>query len=457
MRSLSLSETAEFAQGVLSTPARVDVLRVQTDSRALKPGDLFVCLRGERFDGHTFAEAAVAAGAAALLVDHVLPLALPQVRVDDTRLALGRLAAGLARGRGTRVFGITGSNGKTSVKTLLAGILEGVGSAYANPGNFNNEIGLPLSLLNQPEDAEFGVYEMGAGAPGDIEWLARIARPRYSLVNNIGPAHLERMGSLLGIAETKGAIYRELPVDGVAVINADDAFAPLFAQMAGSRRTLRFGLEHGAEVHARAIEVDSGGSRFELCCAAGRVGLHLPLPGRHNVMNALAASALALAAGIDVVQIAQGLERAQGVAGRLSERRHPSGAVLIDDTYNANPGSLAAALQTVAEAADEAWLVLGDMRELGPAAAELHAQMGRQARAAGFTRLFAVGELAAQAARAFGAGAETLPDQPALVEALRPRLGPALRVLVKGSRGSRMEQVIAALLDPSAAGGGDAA
>jgi UDP-N-acetylmuramoyl-tripeptide--D-alanyl-D-alanine ligase len=457
VRPLSLPQVAEFAHGRLHGVGETKVLRVQTDSRALMPGDLFVCLRGERFDGHAFADAAAAAGAAALLVDRILPLSMPQVRVEDTRLGLGHLASGMARSRRTRVFGITGSNGKTSVKTLLAGILEGVGSAYANPGNFNNEIGLPLSLLNQPEDAEFGVYEMGAGAPGDIEWLARIARPRYSLVNNIGPAHLERMGSLLGIAETKGAIYRELPADGVAVINADDAFAPLFRQMAGARRMLTFGLEHGADVFARALEADAGGSRFELCCAAGRIRLRLPLPGRHNVMNALAAAALGLAAGIDLVQISHGLERAQGVAGRLSMRRHRSGALLVDDTYNANPGSLAAALQTVAEAGEEAWLVLGDMRELGAAAAELHAQMGRQARAAGFSRVFAVGELAACAADAFGEGGEVLADQQALVARLRTQLGARLRVLVKGSRGSRMEQVVAALLDPDAPGGSDAA
>jgi UDP-N-acetylmuramoyl-tripeptide--D-alanyl-D-alanine ligase len=458
MRPLRLAEVAAFADGRLHAGAAAAeplVQRVQIDSRALKPGDLFVCLRGERFDGHDFAAAAEAAGAAALLVDRALPLALPQVVCADTTRALGRLAAGLAAERRTRVFGLTGSNGKTSVKTLLAGILARVGSAYATPGNLNNEIGVPLSVLNQPEDAEFAVYEMGAGAPGDIEWLARIGRPRYSLVNNIGPAHLERMGSLLGIAETKGAIYRELPVDGVAVINADDAFAPLFAQMAGARRILRFGLEHGAEISAGRIHADAGGSRFELRSPAGAIGLRLPLPGRHSVMNALAAAGLALAAGIDLVQIAEGLEQAQGVPGRLSARAHPSGAQIIDDSYNANPGSVEAAIDTLAGGCAEArWLVLGDMRELGPQALELHAAIGRRARAAGIARLFTVGEHAAAAAHAFGAGAQHFDTQQALIEALRPGLAEGLQVLIKGSRGSAMERVVAALFDASPAAAG---
>lgn len=460
MRPLSLAEVARFADAELLMGPHVPgkpVLRVQTDSRGLCPGDLFVCLRGERFDGHAFADAAFAAGAAALLVERPLAVPLPQLRCDDTRLALGRLAAGMARGRATRVFGLTGSNGKTSVKTLLAGIVERAGRAYANPGNFNNEIGLPLSVLNQPEDAEYAVYEMGAGAPGDIEWLARIARPRYSLVNNIGPAHLERMGSLLGIAETKGAIYRELPPDGVAVINADDAFAPLFAQMAGARRQLRFGLENDADVFAEDMRLDAAGSRFRLCSPAGALEVHLPLPGRHSVMNALAAASMALAAGIDLVQIGQGLEAAQGVAGRFSARLHASGAQIIDDSYNANPGSVRAAIDTLAASPGPAWLVLGDMRELGPDGEALHAAIGAHARAQGLAGVFTVGELSAAASRAFGEGAQHFESQEALARALRPRLAAGLRVLVKGSRGSRMERVVAALFDEADSGGPHAA
>jgi UDP-N-acetylmuramoyl-tripeptide--D-alanyl-D-alanine ligase len=457
MRALSLAEAVNFSGGRLHGTGSAAIVRVQIDSRALKPGDLFVCLRGERFDGHDFAAAAVGAGAAALLVERVLSIDLPQIVCVDTQRGLGLLAAGLAATRATRVIGITGSNGKTSVKTLLAGILAGVGDAYANPGNFNNEVGLPLSLLAQPEEARFGVFEMGAGQPGDIEWLAQLARPRYALVNNIGPAHLERLGSLLGIAEAKGAIYAALPEDGVAVINQDDAFAPLFAQIAGRRRVLSFGLEHGAAVSASGIQSDANASRFTLQTPAGAVALRLPLPGRHNVMNALAAAALALAAGVDLVHIAQGLERAEGVLGRLTARSHPSGAQIIDDSYNANPGSVAAAIQTLAQGGGEAWLVLGDMRELGPQAQELHAEIGRLARTTGIARLFTVGALAEAAASAFGEGAEHFATQPAMAEALRSQLRQGLRVLVKGSRGSRMEQVVVAVFDDVDGGGGHAA
>lgn len=453
MRPITLTEAATFA-GAQIHPAGADatLLRVRTDSRGLKPGDLFVCLRGERFDGHDYAAAAAAAGASALLCERRLPLDLPQLVCADSRRGLGLLAAGLAAGRDTVVFGLTGSNGKTSVKTLLAGILAGVGRAYANPGNFNNEIGLPLALIEQPEDAELAVYEMGAGQPGDIAWLAELARPRYSLVNNIGPAHLERMGSLLGIAETKGAIYEALPPEGVAVINADDAYAPLFEQMAAPRRILRFGLEHGAELHAESIRGEAGGSRFRLCSPAGTVEVFLPLPGRHSVCNALAAAGLALAAGIDVLQVANGLEKAEAVGGRLSSRPHPSGALLIDDSYNANPGSLKAAIDTLAAAGGESWLVLGDMRELGPRALELHAECGRHARAAGIARLWTNGELAVAAAEAFGEGAAAFDTQEALVAALAPQLRAGLRVLVKGSRGSRMDAVVAALFAAGEAG-----
>jgi UDP-N-acetylmuramoyl-tripeptide--D-alanyl-D-alanine ligase len=457
MRPLSLAEAVLFSGGRLHGAGSQPIVRVQIDSRALKPGDLFVCLRGERFDGHDFAAAAAGAGAAALLVERVLPVDLPQIVCTDSQRALGLLAAGVAATRSTRVIGITGSNGKTSVKTLLAGILAGVGDAYATPGNFNNEVGLPLSLLAQPEDASFGVYEMGAGQPGDIEWLAQLARPRYSLVNNIGPAHLERLGSLLGIAEAKGAIYAALPEDGVAVINQDDAFAPLFTQIAGRRRVLGFGLEHAAAVSAAGIQSDANASRFTLQTPAGAVAVRLPLPGRHNVMNALAAAALALAAGVDLVHIAQGLERAEGVLGRLTVRSHRSGAQIIDDSYNANPGSVAAAIHTLAQGGGEAWLVLGDMRELGAQAQELHAEIGRLARAAGIARLFTVGALAEAAATAFGEGAEHFATQPALADTLRSQLRSGLRVLVKGSRGSRMEQVVAALFDGANGGGGHAA
>ena len=249
-----------------------------------------------------------------------------------------------------RSIAITGSNGKTSVKTLLLSILQRAGAArYANPGNRNNEIGLPLAVLDAPDDAQFAIYEMGAGKPGDIAYLTAIARPDVALVNNIAPAHLERMGSLLGVAETKGAIYDALPADGVAVINADDAFAPFFAERAHGRRLIRFGLDASADVTARDIAADADGSRFVLVTPQGEAAIALAMPGRHNVRNALAAASLALGAGVGA-----GRDRAPGSTPRSrspaawSRIASRNGAVLIDDSYNANPGSLHAAIDTLA-------------------------------------------------------------------------------------------------------------
>jgi UDP-N-acetylmuramoyl-tripeptide--D-alanyl-D-alanine ligase len=290
---------------------------VSTDSRTIDAGALFVALRGERFDGHEFAAAAVARGAAALLVERELDLEVPQLVVLDTLHALGDFARWHRGHCRACVVGVTGSNGKTSVKTLLAGILERVGATHVNAGNLNNEIGLPLSLLRLEEDARFAVLEMGAGKPGDIDYLARIARPHIAIVNNVAPAHLERMGSEQGIAETKGAIYTALPDDGVAVVNADDRFAQYFMQRAGARRVVRFGLGDDAEV--RATDVAAGAtSRFTLNLAGAALPVELPLAGLHNVRNALAAAALAHAAGATAQQVVAGLQAARGVAGRLT-------------------------------------------------------------------------------------------------------------------------------------------
>ncbi len=489
-----------------------------------RPRALFVALKGERFDGHDHiaafvagadaggagvggasaptGSAAAAVGAespptvqiAAALVSRVLDMELPQVVVADTQRALADLAAALQRERRTRVVAITGSNGKTTVKALLLAILERAtklrGQAvYANPGNRNNEIGLPLAVLDAPGDAEYAIYEMGAGKPGDIAYLTAIARPDIALVNNVAPAHLERMGSLLGVADTKAAVYDALPPDGVAVINADDAFAPYFAERAHGRQLIRFGLEASADVTARAIQAVAGGSRFVLATPAGEAAVTLAMPGRHNVANALAAASLALGLGVPLDVIAAGLNAAQPVSGRLITHRLGGGAVLIDDSYNANPGSLAAAIDTLVgmggEArTGEAWLVLGDMRELGDDAVAMHAEAGRRAKAAGIARLYALGELSSAAAQAFGDGATTYDSHDALAAALRQQLvapghpwpprslgscpasvggasatAPAaanpvgaeapptmVRVLVKGSRGSAMDRIVTALL-----------
>ncbi|RFP60499.1 UDP-N-acetylmuramoyl-tripeptide--D-alanyl-D-alanine ligase [Cognatiluteimonas weifangensis] len=464
MTPLPLSRIAQWTGGRLHG-ADVLIDAVASDSRTLDASDgraaLFVALQGEHFDGHDHVAAAQQAGARAALVTHAVEAALPQVVVADTQRALGAFAAALQRTRSTKVAAITGSNGKTSVKTLLLPILQratllGEQGAYANPGNRNNEIGLPLAVLDAPEQAQFAIYEMGAGKPGDIAYLTAIARPDAALVNNIAPAHLERMGSLLGVADTKAAIYDALPPDGVAVINADDAFAPYFAERAHGRRLIRFGLDASADVTAREVTLDAAGARFVLCTPQGEVDVVLALSGRHNVRNALAAASLALGLGASLQAIAEGLAAARPVAGRLVRHRLAGGAELIDDSYNANPGSLNAAIDLLAadtaSSGGEAWLVLGDMRELGADAHALHAEAGRRARAAGLARLYALGPLSAAAAAAFGPGARHFETHAALAQALRADLAAAApaaapAVLVKGSRGSAMDRIARALLD----------
>jgi len=457
MTPMSLSRIAQAIGGRLVGDDRtVDVLVTDTRRLDAAGAPLFVALRGEQFDGNDYVAQAAERGAAAALVSRESAVAIPQIVVADTERALAALAASVQRSRATKVVAVTGSNGKTSVKALVTAILEAAapGRAYSTPGNRNNEIGLPLAVLDAPEDALFAVYEMGAGKPGDIAYLTDIVRPDASLVNNIAPAHLERMGSLLGIADTKAAIYDALPIDGTAAINADDAFAPYFAERAHGHRILRFALDADADLTARDIALDADGSRFVLVSPEGEAEVTLGMPGRHNVLNALAAAALAMGVGIGLPAIAAGLNAARPVGGRLNVHRLAGGAVLIDDSYNANPGSLQAAIDTLAAAGGERWLVIGDMRELGADTAALHAEVGRRAKASGVSRLYALGPLSAGAAEVFGEGARVFEGHAALAAALRADLAAASvapRVLVKGSRGSAMDRIVNDLL----AGGGD--
>ncbi|WP_433852493.1 UDP-N-acetylmuramoyl-tripeptide--D-alanyl-D-alanine ligase [Stenotrophomonas nitritireducens] len=450
MKRTPLSLIAHWAGGELhGEDASIDA--IGNDTRTLAPGSLYVALRGERFDGHDFAAGAVENGASALLVERLLPLDVPQVVVADAERALAKIATAMQQGRATRVFAITGSNGKTSVKTLLLAILQHVAmvegrQVYATPGNRNNEIGMPLAVIDAPEDADFAIYEMGTGKPGDIAYLTAIAAPDVALVNNVAPAHLERMGSLLEIANTKAAVYDDLRAGGVAVVNADDAFAPFFADRAGTHRVIRFGLEASADVTATGIALAEAGSRFRLRTPQGEAEVALQLPGRHNVLNALAAASLALAAGIALPHVAEGLAQARPVAGRQVAHLLPSGALLVDDSYNANPGSLAAAIAALAAGREEGWLVLGDMRELGPDAQALHAQAGVRAREVGLKRLYTLGPLSQAAAQAFGEGARHFDSHAALAAALDTDLHAGVRCLVKGSRGSAMDKIVTALL-----------
>ena len=459
MTPRSLAWIAQATTGRLSGDDCI-VDAVATDTRVLPQGGapLFVALKGEHFDGHDHLAKAVAGGCVAALVSREVEANVPLVVVADTQRALAHLATAAQRERTqTKVIAITGSNGKTSVKALTEAVLSQAGKTYATPGNRNNEIGMPLAVLDAPDDADFAIYEMGTGAPGDIAYLTAIAQPDVGVVNNVAPAHLERMGSLLEIANTKAAVYDDLREGGTAVVNADDSFAPYFVERAGARRVVRFGLDHGAEITAREVALDAEGSRFVLVTPQGEATVTLSMPGRHNLRNALAAAGIGHALGICASDIARGLSAAQPVKGRQLAQVLRSGAVLVDDSYNANPGSLAAAIDTLAASGAEAWLVLGDMRELGGDEVALHAQVGAQAKAAGIARLYTLGALSGHAATAFGDGARQFVSHDALAEALANELQAGVRVLVKGSRGSAMDRIVNALLQQDGASHGSAA
>jgi UDP-N-acetylmuramoyl-tripeptide--D-alanyl-D-alanine ligase len=378
-------------------------------------------------------------------------LELPLLEVDDTRLGLGRLAAGWRRRFGNVLVAITGSNGKTTVKELLAAILGERGPVLATRGNLNNDIGVPLTLLRL-QDEPFAVIEMGANHPGEIGYLSALARPDLVLLNNVGAAHLEGFGSLEGVARAKGEIIGGLGPDGVVVLNADDPWAGLWRRLAGSRRVIGFGSGPQADLRVipEAVQIrwhDQGfGCFFEVETPDGVLELELALGGFHNVMNALAAIAAALAVGTDPAQVRAGLARVRPVKGRLQTRFGPAGLRVIDDSYNANPDSVGAAIQLLASAPGERWLVLGDLAELGPEAKALHLHLGERARAAGIDRLFTLGTASRAASQGFGPGAVHCEELPQLIDTLRQELSGPACLLVKGSRSARMERVADALV-----------
>ncbi|GAB4358078.1 MAG: UDP-N-acetylmuramoyl-tripeptide--D-alanyl-D-alanine ligase [Gammaproteobacteria bacterium] len=450
MIEATLSETARML-GVAPPASDVRFRGVSTDTRSLASGALFVALTGERFDGHDYLGQAAHRGAAAALVSRASN-DLPTVQVTDTRQALGRLAAAWRRRFHLPVIGVTGSNGKTTVKEMLAAICREGGPTLATRGNFNNEIGLPLTLLELDASHRHAVIEMGASAAGEIACLAGIARPQIGVITNSAAAHLEGFGSLEGVIRAKGELYASLPKTGIAVINNDDNGASVWHELAGERRVVTFGLSAGShvmpEVGSVRLELNGGAfsTRFAMRTPEGALEISLALAGRHNVMNALAASAAALAAGMEPGHIVAGLEKVKPVAGRLQLRVGQQGARVIDDTYNANPHSLRAAMEVLRDCPGERWLVLGDMAELGENAEELHAEVGAQARRLGIERLFTLGDLSRQAARAFGSGALHSQHHQALVGSLLHALHSDTTLLVKGSRSMRMEQVVEALV-----------
>jgi len=439
---------------------------VSTDSRAVRPGCLFVALIGERFDAHDFVTEVAAKGAVAAIVARsrlaslaVLPdCGLPVIAVDDTRLALGQLAASWRQQFRIPVLAVTGSNGKTTTKEMIAAILraqagsEGaaVNAVLATQGNLNNDIGLPLTLLALRQHHRYAVVELGMNHPGEIAYLAKIARPDAALVINALRAHLEGMGSVEGVARGRVSFLGNLPVGGVAVIDTGSEFAPLWQAQAGSHRRFGFSMQGVAEVSASAIP-EGLGMRMEISTPSGIARIFLQAAGMHNAHNAAAAAALCLAAGCSLAAVEQGLSAFAGVKGRLQKKQGENGALLIDDTYNANPDSVRAAIDVLAALQDKRprILVLGDMGETGSAAVSYHYEVGDYARQQGIDRLLALGELTPHAVAAFGAGASHFATPEALAADLKSVWLPDAAVLVKGSRFMRMERVVSLLEAPA--------
>jgi UDP-N-acetylmuramoyl-tripeptide--D-alanyl-D-alanine ligase len=431
-------------------------LGVSSDSRTIKTGELFVALRGPRFDGAQFLAAVHSAGAAGAVVSTSQAAPIPQILVPDTQQALSQAASAWRGQFQLPLIGVAGSNGKTTVKEMLAAILSQAGQCLATRGNLNNHIGVPLTLLRLEATHDFAVVEMGANRAGEVAALVELARPTVGLITNAGAEHLEGFGSLEGVARAEGEMVAGLAPDATAVINADDPYASLWRGLTRAR-VISFGMRAPADLAARDIrsEVTGDGfrTRFVLTHGADRAAIELQLAGRHNVMNALAAAAAASIAGADLAQIRQGLGSMRAVHGRLQLKLARNGAWLIDDSYNANPSSVRAGIEVLADLEGAKWLVLGDMAELGAFAQDSHAEIGAFARQRGIERLFATGKLAALAVERFGAGAHWYSDTDSLAEALDAQGGPEVRILIKGSRMNRLERVVEALCAPGARAG----
>jgi UDP-N-acetylmuramoyl-tripeptide--D-alanyl-D-alanine ligase len=456
MMRWSLARIAKVVSGrLVAGGGNAELVGVVTDTRQACVGSLFVALQGERFDAHDYLEEAAAQGAAALLVHSAdkLPHGVPVIQVTDTRQALGELAAAWRREFTLPLIAVTGSNGKTTTREMIASILKtvcGEDALLTPQGNFNNDIGVPLTLLRLGAEHRAAVLEMGMNHPGEIAYLTRIARPTEALITNAQRAHLEGMGDVTSVAMEKASIYDAL--EGIAIINNDDPHAALWLQKTAHRARLTFALDHPAdvrgEVYTRGLE-----TRLVLVTALGKRDFVLQIPGRHNAANACAAAAAGLAVGLEMDTLVEGLRRFSGVTGRLQRKPGPYGALILDDTYNANPDSARAGIDVLASAVGRQFLVLGDMGEVGESSAQYHDEIGGYAKSMGVDRLYVLGEASVQAARNFGEGARAFKTPEALVKALLEELrdcvqggyADAITLLVKGSRFMRMERVVALL------------
>lgn len=448
---LTLSKLA-VVTGATLHGADTTVHDIGIDSRALKPKSLFVAIKGEQFDGHNFIAQAQGAGAIALLVERLSDSPLPQLVVSDARIALGLIAGYQRREFSIPVIGVTGSCGKTTTKSLIASVLAQAGRTLATQGTLNNDIGVPLTLFNLGYKHDFAVIEMGANHPGEIAYLTNMVRPTIGVITNAAPVHLEGFGSLEGVAAAKAELYQHLPVDGVAILNIDDAQQAYWRNIIGARSYLTYGLKSSADVFGDNASLnDKGLLCFTLHHNGDQAIIKLPLLGMHNIHNALAAAAVGFSLGLSMKTIQKGLQKAEAMPKRINRLTGIHQTTLIDDSYNANPTAFKVAINLLCqfEQSGERVLIMGDMAELGADTEKWHADVGHFAKTAGITRLLTVGALSANASHAFGPDAEHFSDQDHLIAHLKQTLTPHSIVLIKGSRSARMENIVSALKHPS--------
>ncbi len=441
-RPLCMQQIADWVAAPLFGEDR-SVAGVSIDSRTIQQGELYVALKGERFDGHDFIPQVVGSGAAGLVVEEKPNSSLPWIQVENSRLALGDLAHGYRLQFDLPTVAITGSNGKTTVKEMVRQILSSQATVCATEGNLNNEIGVPLTLLRVDKSCAFLVVEMGANAPGEIAYLTNLVAPSVALVTCASEAHLAGFGSLEGVAQAKGELYSQLGSAGTALLNLDDPFFEYWQGLLDGQQHYTFGFDQAADFHARQIELTR--NQFVLVTPSGEAEVVLPLLGKHNILNAVAAAGVCSLLGIALNQIVSQLKIFEAAPGRLNQLIGVQGARLINDTYNANPSSVLAAVQALQSVPGDSWVALGDLAELGEEGVRLHQELGKNIKSFGVTRLFTIGDLSRDTASAFGPGAEHFESLEEMIERLKACLTKEVCLLVKGSRSAGMEQLIRAL------------
>ncbi|MFK5968764.1 MAG: UDP-N-acetylmuramoyl-tripeptide--D-alanyl-D-alanine ligase [Candidatus Marithrix sp.] len=415
------------------------------DTRQLQSGAIYIALAGENFDGHDFIQQAQNNGAVAAVVSRNVKTDLPTLLVDDTRNALGKLANLWRQHFDLPIIAITGSNGKTTTKEMLKAIFtQQHSSVLATKGNLNNEIGVPLTLFNLNHKHSYAVVEMGANHIGEIANLTTMVQPTCAVITQCSPAHLEGFGTIEGVAKAKGEIFTQLPADGIAIINNDDEYAKLWHDLAIPHKINTYGLNN-ADITATKIDLGNTSSEFTLQTPIGNIAINLPLPGKHNIMNALAAAACALTCNCSLQTIQQGLQTMQSVAGRLQIIQGKQGITLLNDTYNANPASLKVALQVLQNTSAPHWLAFGDMGELGENSIKFHQQAGQLAKEFGVEKLWTIGNISHHATSSFGEGSYHFTDHTDLIRTISEQLPSSATLLIKGSRAMHMERIVQAL------------